>query len=43
MLHDGTIIAYGTPDEIERSEDERVQQFIQGRAEGPIQPSLMEW
>ncbi len=42
MLHEGTIIAYGTPDEIRASEDERVQQFIQGRAEGPIQPSMRE-
>lgn len=42
MLHDGTIIAYGTPDEIRESDDERVQQFIQGRAEGPIQPSMRE-
>lgn len=42
MLHDGAIIAYGTPDEIRESEDERVQQFIQGRAEGPIKPSARE-
>ena len=38
MLHDGTIIAYGAPDEIRGSTDERVQQFIQGKSEGPIQP-----
>jgi phospholipid/cholesterol/gamma-HCH transport system ATP-binding protein len=38
MLHDGTIIAYGTADEIKQSTDERVLQFIEGRAEGPIQP-----
>lgn len=43
MLHDGTIIAYGTPDEIRASDDERVQQFIQGRAEGPIQPTVREY
>jgi phospholipid/cholesterol/gamma-HCH transport system ATP-binding protein len=42
MLHDGAIIAYGTPDEIRESKDERVQQFIQGRAEGPIQLSVGE-
>ncbi len=42
MLHGGTIIAYGTPEEIRASDDERVQQFIQGRAEGPIQPSMIE-
>ncbi|MCX6376298.1 MAG: ABC transporter ATP-binding protein [Armatimonadetes bacterium] len=38
MLHDGMIIAYGAPDEIRGSSDERVQQFIQGKSEGPIQP-----
>jgi phospholipid/cholesterol/gamma-HCH transport system ATP-binding protein len=42
MLHEGTIITYGTPDEIRKSEDDRVQQFIEGRAEGPIQPSVRE-
>ena len=41
MLHSGTIIAYGTPDEIRASEDERVRQFIEGRAEGPIQPGVL--
>jgi len=38
MLHDGAIIAYGTPDEIRNSTDPRVCQFILGEAEGPIQP-----
>ena len=42
MLHSGTIIAYGTPDEIRASEDERVRQFVEGRAEGPIQPGVLE-
>jgi phospholipid/cholesterol/gamma-HCH transport system ATP-binding protein len=37
MLHDRRIIALGTPDEIRNSPDPRVQQFIHGRAEGPIQ------
>ncbi len=37
MLHGGSIIAYGTPDEIRGSTDARVIQFIEGRAEGPIQ------
>jgi len=36
MLHEGTIIAYGTPDEIRNSTDPRVRQFIEGSAEGPI-------
>lgn len=38
MLHEGTVIAYGTPDEIRESPDARVQQFIHGESEGPIQP-----
>ena len=41
MLHDGAIITYGTPDEIQASEDERVRQFVEGRAEGPIQPGVL--
>jgi len=36
MLYDGAIIASGTPDEIRASDDPVVQQFIQGKAEGPI-------
>ncbi len=38
MLHEGTIITYGTPEEIRESPDPRVEQFIHGQAEGPIQP-----
>ena len=40
MLHGGAIIAYGTPDEIRELPDERVRQFVEGRAEGPIQPGV---
>ena len=36
MLYEGRIIALGTPEEIESSADPIVQQFIHGRAEGPI-------
>ncbi len=36
MLHEGKIIEAGTPDEIKNSSNPIVQQFIQGRAEGPI-------
>ncbi|MCE9597460.1 MAG: ABC transporter ATP-binding protein [Spirochaetia bacterium] len=36
MLHKGKIIFLGTPEEIKQSEDERVQQFIHGKAKGPI-------
>lgn len=36
MLHDGIIRFEGTPEEIRVTEDPLVQQFIQGKAEGPI-------
>ena len=38
MLHDGRIIAEGTPDEIRQSDSEIVSQFIEGRSTGPSQP-----
>ena len=36
MLHEGVILALGTPDEIVSSEDPVVHQFIKGEIEGPI-------
>jgi phospholipid/cholesterol/gamma-HCH transport system ATP-binding protein len=39
MLYEGRIIEEGTPEEIEKTENEIVQQFIHGRASGPIK----EW
>jgi phospholipid/cholesterol/gamma-HCH transport system ATP-binding protein len=36
FLHDGRIIEQGTPDEFQRSPNPMVQQFIEGRAEGPL-------
>lgn len=36
MLYEGRIIAEGTPEEIQKLDDPVVQQFIHGRAEGPI-------
>ncbi len=36
LLYRGQLIAEGTPDEIRNSPDPIVQQFIQGKAEGPI-------
>jgi phospholipid/cholesterol/gamma-HCH transport system ATP-binding protein len=36
MLHEGRILAVGTPEEMLSSNDPVVQQFIQGRPEGPI-------
>ena len=38
MLHEGKIVFDGTPEQIKQSTDPVVQQFIQGRATGPIQP-----
>ena len=36
MLHNGQIIEEGTPEEFQRSRNPIVQQFIEGRAEGPL-------
>jgi phospholipid/cholesterol/gamma-HCH transport system ATP-binding protein len=36
MLYKGRIIEQGTPEEFQRSTNEIVQQFIEGRAEGPL-------
>jgi phospholipid/cholesterol/gamma-HCH transport system ATP-binding protein len=36
MLYDGRIVAVGTPNEIRESPDPVVQQFLLGRADGPI-------
>jgi phospholipid/cholesterol/gamma-HCH transport system ATP-binding protein len=37
MLYKGLVRLLGTPDEFQRSPDAIVQQFITGRAEGPIE------
>lgn len=39
MLYNGKIVTVGTPEELKKSENQIVQQFIHGRAEGPIK----EW
>jgi phospholipid/cholesterol/gamma-HCH transport system ATP-binding protein len=36
FLHDGRIIEQGTPEEFQHSTNPMVQQFIEGRAEGPL-------
>lgn len=41
MLHDGRIIFDGSREEVRQSDDERVQQFIHGRAHGPIDPLIV--
>jgi phospholipid/cholesterol/gamma-HCH transport system ATP-binding protein len=40
MLYNGSIVEVGTPDEIKHSRSQVVQQFIQGKATGPIQEGL---
>lgn len=40
MLHEGRIIWRGPPGALENSGDPRVDQFVHGRADGPIQPAL---
>jgi phospholipid/cholesterol/gamma-HCH transport system ATP-binding protein len=37
MLHDGQVIFTGTPDEVRNTQHPIVRQFIEGRAEGPLQ------
>ncbi len=36
MLHNGQIVEQGTPEEFQRSTNPIVQQFIEGRAQGPL-------
>jgi phospholipid/cholesterol/gamma-HCH transport system ATP-binding protein len=37
MLHEGRLIAVGSVEAIRSSDDARVRQFVEGRAEGPLQ------
>lgn len=37
LLHEGRIVEYGTPAAVQDSDNPVVRQFIEGRAEGPIQ------
>lgn len=37
FLHEGRVLEYGTPEQIRGSTNEAVRQFIEGRADGPIQ------
>lgn len=41
MIYDGSIIAYGSPNEIQATDDPRVKQFIEGNADGPIKPGVI--
>lgn len=40
MLYEGRVIWYGTPDELDTTDNPYVTQFYHGSAEGPIQPLL---
>jgi len=40
MLYNGVIVEVGSPAQIRQSQDPLVQQFIEGRATGPIQEGL---
>lgn len=42
MLHDGHIIEEGTPEEFQKSRNAIVQQFIEGRAEGPLTEDILK-
>lgn len=42
MLHGGKIIALAPPEEFRRLPDPRVQQFIQGQAQGPLSESELD-
>ena len=43
MLYEGSIVALGTPDEIKRSSDPVVQQFITGSSKGPIATETIQY
>jgi phospholipid/cholesterol/gamma-HCH transport system ATP-binding protein len=38
MLHRGVILFSGTPEEVKKTDDAVVRQFVEGLAEGPIKP-----
>ncbi len=43
MLYEGEIIFTGTIPELDATDDPVVRQFVEGRAEGPIQPVASEF
>jgi phospholipid/cholesterol/gamma-HCH transport system ATP-binding protein len=40
MLHDGRIIWRGPVAQLDKSGSDHVDQFVHGRADGPIQPAI---
>ncbi|MFC1607121.1 hypothetical protein ACFL47_04035, partial [Candidatus Latescibacterota bacterium] len=43
MLYEGEIIFDGPVEEIEKTDNKVVRQFVEGRAEGPIKPAFMQY
>ncbi len=43
MFHEGRVLQIGSPDEIRRSSDPRVRQFVDGSSQGPIKMKLKEF
>ena len=43
MLHHGEIIFTGTVEELDATDNEVVRQFVEGRSEGPIKPSVKKY
>lgn len=41
MMHQGRLLMVGTPLEFRRAEDERIRQFLYGRAEGPLSEAVV--
>ena len=41
FLYEGNILLYGTPDELRRTDNPYVKQFVNGSSQGPIQMKLM--
>ena len=39
LLHQGHMVAEGTPEEFQNSSDPRIRQFVEGGAEGPLEES----
>ena len=39
LLHQGQMVAEGTPEEFQNSSDPRIRQFVEGGAEGPLEES----
>jgi len=43
MFHEGRVLQVGTPDEIQRTKDPAVRQFVEGLSQGPIKMKLKEF